>query len=372
MKIVKGIKRYVAAVLLLLAVAPKAWSIDTPRHIERIVEQLPCTLPQGGTFTCSQLNLNRQLYVERRGEAITQVGVRLFTRDIRSSLDHQVCNAVERLWLELVLAKTPQKQKSLMKEHRFSVVYNGFTLGTAQFPTLDKALSMFTPNTSFSMNAAEGKITLRAHLDDDALVITLPADRELLFAYDKKEHEDLIREELAAWDIDYSASALPSVQELRPVSDGIYVLPGRAYMIDSLKNETFYTLNGATYPAPLFSKDYPLMSLQNLMMGCVPTAKVDLHARYRTYDRSKVYCDISLSRFLGYMQRQGLEFYSAAYHTESGDVQCLLLMHHPVYDYIHMLVISHSPSLFLGGKTTLNGDFYTFIPQHNIKSLFNF
>lgn len=371
MKIVKDVKRCVAVLLFSLIAIPDMWAIETSRHIERIVEQLPCDPPQSGTFTCSQLNIGRQLYIERRGDAITQIGVRLFTKDIRSSLDNGVCNAVERIWLELLLCNTPQKQKALMKEHRISVVYNGFTLGTAQFPTLDKALHMFASDAAFSMNAAEGKIVLRAHLTDDVLIITLPADRELLFAYDKKEHEDVIREELSDWRRPFTSSPLPSRQELELLSGDIYVQPGRAYMIDSLKNETFYTITSGR-PVALFSKDYPLLSLQNLMMGRVTSDNVSLHVRYRTYDRSKVYCDMPLPQFLGYMQQQGLEFYSAAYHTENGNIQCLLLMHHPIYDYIHMLVVGHSPSLFAGVSTVLNGDFYTFIPQHNIKSLFNF
>ena len=370
MKIVKGFERLVAVVLLLLTISIKVGAIETSRHIERIIEQLPCELPKSGTFTCSQLNIGRQLYVERHGDAITQIGVRLFSRDVRASLDQGVCNAVERLCLEMALCNTTQKQKALMKEYRFSFVYNGFTLGTPQFPTFDKALRMFSPNSSFSMQAADGRIVLRAHLDEDILVVTLPADREIVFAYDKKEHEDVIREELSEWSVAFERSSLPSKEDLELLSYGLYVLPGSTYMIDSLKSETFYKSEGNCISV-LFAEEHPMMSLQNLMMG-VATADVDLHVRYRTYDRTKVYCDMPLSHFLGYMQHQGLEFYSAAYHTESGNLQCLLLMHHPIYDYIHMLVINHSPSLFLGVHTILEGDFYTFIPQHNIKSLFNF
>ena len=367
----KTVKRCSLFLLLGLMLCPQVGAIETSRHIARIIEQLPCELPQGGTFTCSRLNIGRQLYVERRGDAVTQVGVRLFAPSLRESFDEVVCNAVERLWLELVLCKDLSAQKKLMKEHRFSIVYNGFTLGTTQFPSLSEALHLFTPNATVSMNAAEGKIVLRLRNDEDALVVTLPADRELLYAYDKKEHEDVIKEELAGWTRNCRTQASPFLDELEDCGNDLWVLPGRVYMIDSLKSETYYTVvNGRANP--VFSDEYPMESLHNLCLGCFPAAKVDLHVRYRTYERDKVYCSMPLTRFLGYMQHQGVDFYAASYNTGDGAAQCLLLMHHPIYDYIHMLIVNCPTSLFEDRHTVLEGDFYTFIPQHNIKSLFNF
>lgn len=367
----ESVKRWGIVWLLFVMLCPGVYGIETSRHIARIVELLPCELPQSGTFTCSQLNIGRQLYVERKGDAVTQIGVRLFSSNVRESLDVVVCNAVERLWLELVLSKEVSKQKALMTEQRFSIVYNGFALGTPQFSTLAKALHVFAQDASVLLNASENKIVLRIRYAEDALVITLPADRELLYAYDKKEHEDVIKEELAEWTRPHRTTPLPFLNELENYENGVWMLPGRAYMIDSLKNETYYTISNGR-PCPLFDEEYSGESLQNLLMGCFSTTKVDLHVRYRTYEREKVYCSMSLTHFLGYMQQQGMDFYSAAYTADNGCRQCLLLMHHPMYDYIHMLVVNNPSSLFAGGHTVLEGDFYTFIPQHNIKSLFNF
>lgn len=367
----KSVKRWGILSFLVVMLCPCIYGVETSRHIARIVESLPCELPQGGTFTCSQLNVGRQLYVERKGDAVTQIGVRLFSPNVRESLDVVVCNAVERLWLELVLCKEVPKQKALMREHRFSIVYNGFTLGTPQFPTLAKALHVFQKDASVLLNAAENKIVLRIRYEEDALVVTLPADRELLYAYDKKEHEDVIKEELAEWIRPHRTVSLPFLNELENYENEVWMLPGRAYMIDSLKSETYYTISNGR-PCPVFTEEYYRESLQNLLMGCISTTKVDLHVRYRTYEREKVYCSMQLTRFLGYMQQQGLNFYSAAYTADNGSSRCLLLMHHPMYDYIHMLVVDGPSSLFTGEHTVLEGDFYTFIPQHNIKSLFNF
>lgn len=365
-------KRILWLILFIGVFSSQVKCVETPRHILRIVEQLKCELPEEGTFICSSLNVNRSLYVERSGEAIIQIGLRLFTASMREDLDIIVCNSVERIFLELALAQNVQKQKALLKEYRVSLLYNGFLLGTVQFPSIEKALEVFTEDASLSLTSERGKITLRVRSNDDAVVITLPSDRELLFAYDKKEHEELLREELAAWKGWYVAPNMkPEVSDLQQVEGGCYVFPGEAYMIDSLRSDIFYSMKNNVAHV-LFDRNIPLKSLQNVLMGYVGTEYVNLHVRYRMYERNEAYCTMPLSEFQGYMQAQGLNFYSAAYYVKPDEVQCLLLMHHPLYDYVHMLIVQHNPALFDKKKVTLEGDFYTFIPQHNIKSLFNF
>ena len=365
-------KRIIWLILLIGIYNPQGKCIETSRHISRIVEQLKCELPYEGTFTCAALHVDRPLYIERSREAITQIGLRLFTADMKEELDAIVCNSVERTFLELVLAPNIQKQKALLKEYRISLLYNGFLLGTAQFPSLEKALEVFVKDASLSLTSEKGKITLRIRSNDNAVVITLPSDRELLFAYDKKEHEELLREELAAWKGKFVVPKMNlEKDDLQQVEDGCYVLPGEAYMIDSLRSDIHYFMkNDVTHV--LFDRNIPLKSLQNVLMGYVGTEYVNLHVRYHTYERKEAYCTMPLDEFQGYMQAQGLKFYSVAYYVKSDELQCLLLMHHPLYDYVHMLIVRNDPALFDKETVTLEGDFYTFIPQHNIQSLFNF
>ena len=228
--------------LMLLSMG-QMYGEQTPRHFARIVATLPCNLPEEGTFVCSQIDVDCPLYVERRAGAISQIGIRLFTKEMRLALDDVVCNAVERLSLELVLCDNIEKQKNLLRENRISFVYNGFPYGTAQFSVLKDALYLMNDvNTILTLNSGSGKVILRAKRADDALVITMPADREFLFAYDKKEHEALLDEELNSWNIPFCPHAIPSINELQQLSDNIFVLPGVSYMIDSLKNETYYSV----------------------------------------------------------------------------------------------------------------------------------
>lgn len=371
LKMKKFIKYSLLCASLVLLHATRLSGMETSRHILRIVGQLSCELPEKGAFDCPSLGGSFPLYVERQDAAITQIGMRLFTNDMREELDPIVCNAVERLFLELKISSDVKKQKRLLKEYQVGLVFNGFNLGTAQFPSLDMALQFFLHEAQFLMKVENRQIILRARYGEDSWVMTVPADRELLFAYDKKEHEDVLREELNEWTGKYKKNQLPAIEELQKLANDVYVLEGSKYMIDSLTSDSYYVIKEGQ-PFPLFDKGKPDKSLQNLLMGCVDMKDVHLKLRYHIYDRVEEYCSMPLELFLGYMQNQGMSFYSATYKQENDELCGLLLMYHPVYNFIHMIIVNNDNAIYGLGEKCLSGEFYTFIPQHNIKSLFNF
>ena len=350
---------------------PVMWNISTSRHITRLVELLPCELPHEGTFSCSRLDIGRPLYVLRKGEAIEQVGVCLFTKEMRSTLDEVVCNAIERLWLELALCDDIDMQKRILYEYRCKFVFNGFTLGTMQFPILKEALRAITPQALLSMEKNEGRITFRIETGSDTLIITLPAERELLFGCDKKEHEDILVYELQHWNDEYIAGTNPKMDELVSLGGSIYMLPGSAYITDSLRNDIFYHVQSNQINV-LLDSNYPEYSIRNVLMGYVALDRVVLDMKCHVYDREGKYCMKPMKNFLSYMQKQGLQFYTATIESEEQGLRGILLMYHPIYDYVHILIAGNNVKLFDSGEVTLKCDFHTFIPQHNIKRLFNY
>lgn len=349
----------------------KGYAIETPCRIARIIEQITCEIPENGTFICPSLDKSFPLYIERQEDAITQIGIRLFTSDMRAELDQIVCNAAERLFLELKLSSDIKKQKKLLKEYQVTLVFNGFNLGTTQFPSLDNALQLLSQDAQVTMKVENRQIILRTRLGEDTWIMTMPADRDFLYSYDKKEHEDVLRKDLEKWAGKYKRNPLPSKIELQKDGDGIYVLSGMSYMIDSLRSDSYYTIEGEKV-SPLFNKAESSKSFQNLLLGLVDKKDISLKLRYRTYDREERYCTMPLNLLLGYMQSQGMDFYSAVFSQEKNEKSGLLLMFHPIYNYTHMIIVNYDESIFGTNPQCLKGDFYTFIPQHNIKNLFNY
>ena len=89
-----------------------------------------------------------------------------------------------------------------------------------------------------------------------------------------------------------------------------------------------------------------------------------------TYNRDIPKFRIPMSQFLGYIQNQGFEFYTGDVGRNGDRYQCLLVMYNTIYNYLHMLSVSFTPDQLDAGQTVIKADLSTFIPQHNIKNLF--
>ena len=141
-------------------------------------------------------------------------------------------------------------------------------------------------------------------------------------------------------------------------------------MIDSLRNDVFYTADKKI----LYSSEYPDETVRNMLM-CA-TGKDLIHnkrlsIRLHTYNRDLGFLTVSLESFLAYFEQQGVRFYTGYLGNNGERHQCLLAMFHPVYNYIHILSVSFLPmQLDATGMTVIEADLSTFIPQHNIKNLF--
>lgn len=369
-------KKTVTIIAALLLLLPAALRAGTPERISRILDNLPVSreqIPAQGTFACAQLSGTLQFYTESRTEngetGIVQVGARLFSDQVKKAYDPVIMSFVERLWVELLIRKTTDSQKALLKEYGVRLVLDGYPLGTGSHRDLDRTLGAITSISSMRITTGGNEIDLFMRTKSDAtLHIYIPADRDLLFPYDKKEHEELLISELKTLKAKYTQD-IPESDAVK-AENGLSVTGGDCYMIDSLRNDVFLTSAGK----PVFDKAYPEESMRNMLMGALPAtvlSDISLDIRPHTYDREIRNFQIPMSGFLGYFQQQGLKFYSAAMNRTNSGYQCILVMYHPVYNYLHMFSVSFTADqLFSGKAVTLKSDLSAFIPQHNIKNLF--
>ena len=141
-------------------------------------------------------------------------------------------------------------------------------------------------------------------------------------------------------------------------------------MIDSLKNDVFFTKSRTV----VFDSAFPEESMRNLLMGAVNQSKLEgrtLDIRLHAYNKDLKDLKVSMSTFLGYIQKQGFKLYTGSLGRNGEKCQCLLAMYHPVYNYLHILSLSFTPQQLESKQAvTLKADLSTFIPQHNIKNLF--
>lgn len=366
--------RYILIVALLAFMpavsAQNRIEIKTPERIARMLESIPATgIPTAGQFRCPELSGTLQFYTEAYAGVTTQVGARLFSDGVRKSYDPVIISFVERLWVELLLRKTTASQSSLLKEYGVRMVLGGYPLGSGSFKQLSQALDVI--NTLSSLSITTGGNEIDMFMRDRAgstLHIYIPASRDLLFSYDKKEHEEIFINDLLNTRTGYKQT-LPESTDFTNTDNGLLVTGGECYMIDSLRNDVFYTKDKKV----VFSSEYPEESMRNLMMGAVDPkdAGFYLDITPHTYNRDIKGFRTTMSRFMGFVQQQGFRFYTGDAGRNGDKCQCLLAMYHPVYNYLHILSVSFTPDQLGSGKESIiKADLSTFIPQHNIKNLF--
>ena len=368
--------RKIISILALLALIPVVRAQDgieikTPERIARMLESMPISnIPQSGQFQCTELSNTILFYTEAKDGVTVQLGARLFSPGVRGAYDPVIISFVERLWVELLLRKTTASQASLLKEYGVRIVLGGYPLGSGSFRQLGQALDVINAINSLTLTTGGNEIDLFIRdAADNSLHIYIPANRDLLFPYDKKEHEERLIRDILTNTTGYKQT-LPESTELIKADNGLLVTGGECYMIDSLRNNIFFDNDRRI----VFSSAYPDESMRNLMMGAVDAQKVQgfyLEITPHTYNRDIKPFKTSMSGFLGYVQQQGFRFFTGSVGRDGEHCQCLLVMFHPVYNYLHMLSVRFTPGqLEQTGERVLKADLSTFIPQHNIKNLF--
>lgn len=370
----KGLK-VLSAIVLLAALplhAQESLEIKTPERIARMIESMPMSVvPQAGQFRCPELSSTVMFYTQSNDGITEQLGALLFSEGIRKSYDPVIISFVERLWVELLLRKTTSSQTSLLKEYGVRIVLGGYPLGSGNFNSLDKALNVINALSSVQITTGGNEIDMFMRDTTDAtLHIYIPASRDLLFQFDKKEHEERLINELASNRTTYRQS-LPESNAFVKADNGLLAIGGDCYMIDSLRNDVFYTADRKPLWDPA---QYPEESMRNMLMGAAAPGHllgITLNVTPHTYNREIKKFKIPMNLLLGYLQQQGFRFYTGDMGRDGDRCQCLLAMFHPVYNYLHILSLSFTPEQLNGNsEVTLKADLSTFIPQHNIKNLF--
>lgn len=369
--------KYILASLLLATFtalpAQDGIEIRTPERINRMLESMPAgNIPQAGEFQCSELSTTIVFYTEAKDGVTEQLGARLFSDAVRKAYDPVIISFVERLWVELLLRNTTASQSSLLKEYGVRIVLGGYPLGSGNFRQLNQALDVINNLSSLSITTGGNEIDVfMRDKDSSTLHIYIPASRDLLFPFDKKEHEERLVKELNETKLSYAPPTEKMEGKVVIKEDDYFAMGGDCYMIDSLCNYVFFKSNGSLLWDP---KAYPEESMRNVLMGVAPLhlfANITLDIRPHTYNREISNFKMPLERFIGYMQQQGCRFYTGDLGRNGEHSQCLMAMYHPVYNYLHILSVSFTPDqLDSNGEVTVKADLSTFIPQHNIKNLF--
>lgn len=320
-----------------------------------------------------RLPANKSLVIRyNRKQEIEHLGISLFSLETKRMLDESICNFLERTFLELVLLETNEDVKRKLTEYHIRLRYNGYDVGENGFTSMYHVLQELTMPVNFTIKyedkygSASWNLNRQKHLS-----LLFPMSKELIDGMDKKESDSLLYDRLAQAPINnhsYKDEPVRSEELVRQGKD-LYVKKGSYFMIPSLTSDAYYVKEGTSF-VPLFSAEMPDKSLCTLFHTYANGSDKRLLITHRQYGFFTPEIELPLNDFLAMFERD-FDIFSAANKNKKEEWETVVVIRHKVLNYIHLMRVITAGDKLKESPLVLKADFYSNIPQHYIKSLFN-
>lgn len=156
-------------------------------------------------------------------------------------------------------------------------------------------------------------------------------------------------------------------------STGILRTEGDIYWIEQLASDLYFQTFGDTLQT-LWSRDFPAQSLSNLLLGQVKNPDFGIDLTHRRYGIEKPRFHVSWASLYNTLCTDEVRRYATGFTKDEGKtLRGVLLVHHPVGNYVHMLILTTTvDELFApeGKRKDLRADLFTNVPQNNILNLY--
>lgn len=360
---IKKLKLILTATLLLaFSVTAKASDMDI------LLEQLGCTIKSDTLLYMPKVSASKPVIIQTEDDAVSHVGISIFSDETKALVSRPVCNYIERLLLRMRILSTNDAQVYLTR-NKVTVKLNGVNYGNGTFKSVTNLIEGIAEPTTFLLSRSGSYYIASFEFGTNFLEINIPATRELIFGTDKKESDAQIEKKLRS-SLDNTPTAQAEVtaeQLLATDDDSIFRLPGSMLLTEQLRNDQYYTKTDGKLK-PVYDKQHANESITNLLLGIVDN-DITLHIKHRAYGRYTPDIVVplnSINKAVG----DGFKVYATTYTLRSGKMQALAIFHNEEYGYLHMLTITCEPEEWFKDSPELAADLFTNVPQHNIQNLF--
>ncbi len=318
------------------------------------------------TLMLTHVSKSKPITIEWGNSHPTHIGISLFSPQMKDMINHEICNFVERLFLELSLFPSKEEAALYLRRHKISLTRNNESYGTSSFTDIRKSIEDITQPSLFNVNNIEGIFTVTLEYGVfNNIRVSFPASRELIYGIDKKESDFDVNTRLQSKNKQKKLAKKFRTADLIRYKNGISKLPGNMFMINRLRNDAYYLNKSLT---PVFSAKLPQESITNLMQGIVDT-DIRLEVKHRMYGNFTPDFIIGLNELFNAFS-VGFNIYTGSQELDDGRIQCITIFHNQLYNYLHMLIVSAEKEQYFNSDAVLDADFFSNIPQHYIKNLF--
>jgi hypothetical protein len=349
------------------------------RKLSEIGEYIPgiCLPVKDSIFNCPKIIKEKSLVVKYNDKnEIVHLGLSLFSQEVKEMINSPICSFIERFLLELIQQKTTAGMSKKLKEYDVSLEerkLNG--KHDISLVSLLSILNKMQPSIHFTLQQTDKRYTAIWKLDNyETFVMTFPISRELIFGTNKKESDEALSELLPT---SYCNEAQKKKVEFiademiaDPYSNKIFERKGDFFILSKLNSDIccFKSSEGKFHP--VYDVNYPAISLKNLFLLPHMNTNLQLHIKHRQYSNFTPEFEMKLNDFICFFQTES-NIYCHIETAEQDILKVYVIIHSKKFDYIHMLSVKTTVDTIFKDNGMLHAEFYSNIPQHNIKNLFS-
>jgi len=336
-----------------------------------------CIPPKDSIFDCPQIISSKSFIIQydAKGEVV-HLGIALFSPETKQMINTPVCNFIERLTLELLLQKTEEKSNKKMNEYQVKLEGSSHAnLRSSHTLSITELLNFLRLPVRFALHQEE-ETYYASWLQEtgDTYVISFPASRELIFGTNKKESDIILGKQLLENRCEHLSKENISVKknELEPLpsNNTVFFRKGGEYILSELNADTYYIQNSDNNFIPVTDVGNPALFLKNLLL--IPQLKTTLkiHIKHRMYGNFTPEFEIKPHDFNCFFQPE-FDIYCHVDDSKEGLLKATIVLHNRMFNYMHLLSITTSEKILFQENGVLEAEFFSNIPQHNIKNLFD-
>ncbi len=221
--------------------------------------------------------------------------------------------------------------------------------------------------------------------DKEIAVIGIPIEYELLNNDTRRNMEQAFVRELTAYQPNTSERKATTVNEDDLSiygTEGLFVIPGKSYIIDLLNQNVYYKLTTvyeivdtiinkkpvtmsieAVLPTVVIDPEFPEETFANLMMcddNSVPDVTMELDFHLSDYHREKISMPLSLLK--AFCSQQGCNLYFACDGFQTEKVRGVMFASNLPKGYNHLFSLRIPMEQLISATPTMQADVYLYIP----------
>lgn len=307
--------------------------------------------------------------VIHRGDAaaIDHVGIKLFERDIINKHPSPIYYFVERYLLQLLLLNDDKNIQDKLKRERIKITSEIYPL-TSYKQGIRNIIAAFSPNLSVYITCNNNRYSLVCVEDRKSLLsFSFPVRYELITGYTKLEAESSIYPELLTHK---KRQFTPiSYSDLSEYKDSLYSINDDYYVMENIISTSYYYKKGDNI-IPLFSASDTVESVYNLFNSkCDWGVKAEI--TQSLYGGKTNTFTTTVTQLTDYLRSKKCSLYTGIRKMEKDRIEGVVMAVNMELGYQHFMTFVLDKALFkTPDKHTVKMKMYSYIPIHNISSLF--